>query len=90
MMRIDRALIEAAIDGGADGWQMLTNVVIPLCKRYCYRFYLCSHLGNGGLHYVRLMGGGQRASVGVMMWNEISFYYIQLQRLMQLFCWQSF
>ena len=32
MMRIDRSLIEAAIDGGANGWQMLTNVVIPLCK----------------------------------------------------------
>src|ERR1700759_716864 len=32
MMRIDRRLIEAAYDGGASGWQMLTNVIIPLSK----------------------------------------------------------
>ena len=28
MMRIDQALIEAARDAGATGWQVLTNVVI--------------------------------------------------------------
>ena len=32
MMRIDRALIEAAYDAGATGWQTLWNVVIPLSK----------------------------------------------------------
>ncbi|AZB71035.1 ABC transporter permease, partial [Cereibacter sphaeroides] len=32
MMRIDRALIEAAYDAGATGFQTLTNVIIPLCK----------------------------------------------------------
>jgi putative spermidine/putrescine transport system permease protein len=32
MMRIDRRLMEAAYDAGASGWQMLTNVIIPLCK----------------------------------------------------------
>ena len=32
MMRIDRRLIEAAYDGGASGWQMLTNVILPLSK----------------------------------------------------------
>jgi putative spermidine/putrescine transport system permease protein len=32
MMRIDRRLIEAAYDAGASGWQMLTNVIIPLSK----------------------------------------------------------
>ncbi len=30
MMRIDRSLIEAARDGGANGFQILTNVIIPL------------------------------------------------------------
>src|SRR6516164_2201754 len=30
MMRIDRRLIEAAVDGGAGFWQVLTNVIIPL------------------------------------------------------------
>src|SRR5208337_2398525 len=32
MMRIDRRLMEAAYDAGASGWQMLTNVIVPLCK----------------------------------------------------------
>jgi putative spermidine/putrescine transport system permease protein len=32
MMRVDRRLMEAAYDAGASGWQMLTNVIVPLCK----------------------------------------------------------
>src|SRR3954451_11712013 len=32
MMRIDRSIVEAALDGGSSGWQVLTNVVIPLSK----------------------------------------------------------
>src|SRR6195952_4790728 len=32
MIRIDRALIEAAYDGGAGAWQTLVNVIIPLSK----------------------------------------------------------
>ena len=73
MMRIDRSLIEAAIDGGAHGWQMLTNVVIPLCKPgIAIGSIFVVTLVMGDYITVRLMGGGQRASVGVMMWNEIS------------------
>ena len=73
MMRIDRSLIEAAIDGGANGLQMLTNVVIPLCKPgIAIGFIFVVTLVMGDYITVRLMGGGQRASVGVMMWNEIS------------------
>ena len=73
MMRIDHSLIEAAIDGGANGWQMLTNVVIPLCKPgIAIGSIFVVTLVMGDYITVRLMGGGQRASVGVMMWNEIS------------------
>ena len=73
MMRIDRALIEAAIDGGANGWQMLTNIVSPLCKPgIAIGSIFVVTLVMGDYITVRLMGGGQRASVGVMMWNEIS------------------
>ena len=73
MMRIDRSLIEAAIDGGANSWQMLTNVVIPLCKPgIAIGSIFVVTLVMGDYITVRLMGGGQRASVGVMMWNEIS------------------
>ena len=72
MMRIDRSLIEAAIDGGANGWQMLTNVVIPLKPGIAIGSIFVVTLVMGDYITVRLMGGGQRASVGVMMWNEIS------------------
>lgn len=73
MMRIDRSLLEAAIDGGASGWQMLTNVILPLCKPgIAIGSIFVVTLVMGDYITVRLMGGGQRASVGVMMWNEIS------------------
>src|SRR6478752_8810256 len=32
MIRIDKALIEAAYDAGATGWQTLVNIIIPLAK----------------------------------------------------------
>ena len=32
MMRIDKSIIEAAYDNGANGLQILWNVIIPLCK----------------------------------------------------------
>ena len=32
MMRIDKSIIEAAYDNGANGLQILWNIIIPLCK----------------------------------------------------------
>ena len=32
MMRIDKSIIEAAYDSGANGFQILWNIIIPLCK----------------------------------------------------------
>ena len=32
MMKIDRALIEAADDCGASAWQTLWQVIVPLCR----------------------------------------------------------
>ena len=73
MMRIDRTVMEAAFDAGANGWQMLTNVVIPLCKPgIAIGSIFVVTLVMGDYITVRLMGGGLRASVGVMMSNEIS------------------
>ncbi|MEC8596312.1 MAG: ABC transporter permease subunit, partial [SAR324 cluster bacterium] len=58
---------------GANSWQMITNVVIPLCKPgIAIGSIFVVTLVMGDYITVRLMGGGQRASVGVMMWNEIS------------------
>jgi putative spermidine/putrescine transport system permease protein len=73
MMRIDRALIEAAVDAGATGWQVLTNVVIPLSKPgIAIGSIFVVTLVMGDFITVRLMSGGQSASVGLMMANEIS------------------
>ena len=73
MMRIDRSLIEAAVDAGAYGWQVLTNVIIPLSKPgIAIGSIFVVTLVMGDFITVRLMSGGQSASVGLMMANEIS------------------
>jgi putative spermidine/putrescine transport system permease protein len=73
MMRIDRTLIEAARDNGAGFWRTISNVILPLSK---------SGIGIGTIFVITLvmgdfvsvsiMGGGQSASVGIMIQNEIS------------------
>jgi putative spermidine/putrescine transport system permease protein len=68
MMRIDRSLLEAAYDGGATGWQTLTNVVIPLTKPGIVIgsiFVLTIVMGD--FVTVGVMGGQQIASVGKMI-----------------------
>jgi putative spermidine/putrescine transport system permease protein len=73
MMRIDRSLIEAARDGGANGWQILLNVIIPLCKPgIAIGSIFVVTIVMGDFVTVRLMSGGQSASVGLMMMNATS------------------
>jgi len=73
LMRIDRSLIEAARDNGASGWQTLTNVVIPLAKPgIAIGSIFVVTLVMGDFITVRFMSGGQSASVGLMMANQIS------------------
>jgi len=73
LMRIDRALIEAARDAGASGWQILTNVIIPLAKPgMAIGSIFVVTLVMGDFVTVRFMSGGQSASVGLMMANQIS------------------
>ena len=72
MVRIDRRLLEAARDGGASAWQAMWQVVIPLCRQGIgigSTFVVALVMGD--FITVRLMGGGQRASVGLMISNEI-------------------
>jgi putative spermidine/putrescine transport system permease protein len=72
MMRIDRRLVEAARDAGATGWQILREVVIPLCKPgLAIGSTFVVTLVMGDFITVRLMGGGQRASVGLIIANQI-------------------
>ena len=73
MMRIDRRLIEAAIDGGAGFRQVLTDVIIPLCKPgLAIGSIFVVTLTMGDFATIRLMSGGQSASVGLMISNQIS------------------
>ena len=73
MMRIDRSLIEAALDAGASGWQVVREVVLPLSKPgIAIGSIFVVTLVMGDFITVRLMSGGQSASVGVSMSNEIS------------------
>ena len=73
MMRIDRQLIEAAIDGGARPWQVIAHVIVPLCKPgIAIGSIFVVTLVMGDFITVRLMSGGQSASVGLMIANQIS------------------
>ena len=73
MMRIDRSLVEAARDGGASGWQVLTNVIIPLSKPgMAIGTIFVVTLTMADFSTVQVMSGGQSASVALMMKNQMS------------------
>ncbi len=73
MMRIDKSLIEAARDAGASGFQILTNVILPLTKPgLMIGSIFVVTLVMGDFITVRLMSGGQSASVGRVISNEIA------------------
>jgi putative spermidine/putrescine transport system permease protein len=74
MMRIDRSLIEAARDQGASGFQVLTNVIVPLAKpgiAIGSIFVLAIVMGD--FITVNVLGGGQIASVGKAIQTELSY-----------------
>lgn len=73
LMRIDRALIEAARDCGASGWQVLWNVVLPLAKPgMAIGSIFVVTLVMADFSTVQVMSGGQSASVALMMKNQMS------------------
>lgn len=73
MMRIDPNLVEAAIDSGASPWQVITQVIIPLSKSgITIGTIFVFTLVMGDFVTVRLMSGGLKASVGVLIANDIS------------------
>ena len=68
MMRIDRQLMEAAYDAGANGFQMLTNVVIPLCKPgIAIGSIFVVTIVMGDFITFDVMGGQQIASAGKLV-----------------------
>lgn len=73
LMRIDKALIEAARDAGATGWQTLWNVIIPLAKPgMAIGSIFVVTLVMADFSTVQVMSGGQSASVALMMKNQMS------------------
>lgn len=73
MMRIDRSLLEAARDAGASAWQTLWAVIVPLSKPgIAIGSIFVVTIVMGDFVTVRLMSGGQSASVGLMMLNATS------------------
>ncbi|MEH6836678.1 MULTISPECIES: ABC transporter permease [Falsihalocynthiibacter] len=73
MMRIDKSLIEAARDGGANGAQILWNVILPLTKPgIMIGTIFVVTLVMGDFITVRFMSGSQSANVGRLISNDIS------------------
>jgi putative spermidine/putrescine transport system permease protein len=73
MARIDPALIEAAVDGGAKPWQVIWEVVLPLSKTgIALGSIFVVALVMGDFFVVRTMSGGQSGSVVSAMMNEIA------------------
>jgi putative spermidine/putrescine transport system permease protein len=73
MARIDVRLIEAAKDAGASRWVILREIVIPLCKNGIALgsiFVVTQVMGD--FFVVKVMSGGQSASVVSALQNEIA------------------
>jgi len=74
MLRIDRSLIEAATDAGASGWQILWNVIVPLCKPgIVIGSIFVVTIVMGDFVTVGVMGGQQIASVGKVIQVQLSY-----------------
>ena len=72
MMRIDKSLIVAARDGGANGFQILTNVIIPLSKPgIMIGSIFVIALVMSDFVTTRFMSGSQLANVGRLISNDI-------------------
>jgi putative spermidine/putrescine transport system permease protein len=79
MAKINPNLIEAARDAGATPWQILRDIIIPLTKTgLALGTIFVVTLVMGDFFVVRVMSGGQSASVVSAMKNEIDqLYYPQ-------------
>ena len=73
MARIDGAVIEAAVDAGAGRLRVITEIVAPLSKTgITLGSIFVIALVMGDFFVVKIMSGGQSASVVLAMSNEIA------------------
>ncbi|HTW51496.1 MAG TPA: ABC transporter permease [Stellaceae bacterium] len=74
MMRIDRSLIEAAVDAGAGTWQVMRTVILPLSKTgIAIGSIFVIAMVMGDFVSVDVLGGGQVASVGKQIATQLSY-----------------
>jgi putative spermidine/putrescine transport system permease protein len=72
MSRIDRSLVEAALDSGATGWQTLWHVIIPLSKTgIAIGSIFVITVVMGDFITIGMMGGQQIASAGKVIQTQI-------------------
>ena len=77
MLRIDKEIIEAAYDTGASHWQIIRNIVIPLCKPgIIIGSIIVVTVVMGDFLTIGIMGGQQLASIGKIINTEMN--YLQL------------
>jgi putative spermidine/putrescine transport system permease protein len=73
MARIDRAVIEAAWDGGSSGWRIIWDIIVPLSKTgIALGSIFVITLVMGDFFVVKVMSGSHSASVALAMSNQIA------------------
>jgi putative spermidine/putrescine transport system permease protein len=74
MARIDRSLLEAAIDAGATRWGVIWNVVLPLSKTgIALGSLFVVTLVMGDFAVVKVMSGGLSGSATSGIFNDLQF-----------------
>ncbi len=74
MARIDRSLLEAAVDGGASRWGVMWNVVIPLSRTgIALGSIFVITLVMGDFFVIKVLSGGLSASVVSAMFEDVRF-----------------
>jgi putative spermidine/putrescine transport system permease protein len=73
MARINRDLIEAARDNGASSWQILWNVIVPLCKPgIAIGTIFVVSLVVSDFTAIRILSGARVGTVSMSMSNQMS------------------
>ena len=73
MARIDKALIEAAVDAGASRWSVIWNIILPLSKTgIALGSVFVVTMVMGDFFIVKVMSGGLSGSVTMSIYNDIS------------------
>jgi putative spermidine/putrescine transport system permease protein len=76
MARIDRSLIEAAVDAGAGRLRVMTKVVIPLSKTgIALGSIFVIALVMGDFFVVKIMSGGRSASVVMGIFEDVNLLF---------------